>query len=263
LVVVVATAALLALVWWRWASSSSPAPADVAPQVQRAPAAARSDATVSPESAPIHGHEDDLRRAAVRGAADAVPPPAAKPLADSPAIAPGTPASPGQPGVIGDLPPASADAVRAALATGDAAAMTESAVLPPFDAAAYAASPQTYLDRVEPARAFQPLPPQNGAVWLEQRGDPGPVVNPGGRAMLTVQVGPGQPVTFTSLGLGAFANGRTSISVAADGQGVASVVWTASPGTTDVCDIRAASPLAVGQGAWSVRVRDADAEATP
>jgi len=63
------------------------------------------------------------------------------------------------------------------------------------------------------------------------------------------------PVTMTSNNLGSFANGLTSITVAADSSGLAEAVFTASRGTIDDIQILAASPVTSGQIAFTVNVQ--------
>ena len=64
---------------------------------------------------------------------------------------------------------------------------------------------------------------------------------------LKVAASPGAPVAFASQDLGQFENSLTSITIAANEEGVAEAVYTASGGTIDLVQILAASPMASGQ----------------
>jgi hypothetical protein len=134
--------------------------------------------------------------------------------------------------------------------SGDLAAVSSSARLPPFDADAYRADPSAYLERIEPARIWQvadegpgirPLTTADGATAV------GLPLDQGASLTLTVQTEAGWPVSFLSLDMGAFGNGLTAQTVQADANGFARAVFTATPGT--VADVRviAASPVTSGQ----------------
>lgn len=125
--------------------------------------------------------------------------------------------------------------------------LTDAVAPTPFDEQAYRANPQAYLDVIEPGRIWQSKQPGEGVpritalvgqVFDVQQGDSVP---------LRVQVVPGAPVTFTSFDLGAFENQLTSITVAADENGVAETLFIATPGTVETVSLVAASPLTSGQ----------------
>jgi hypothetical protein len=126
----------------------------------------------------------------------------------------------------------------------------------PFDLQAYAADPQAYLDVVEPGRVWQTSDGASGVEALRAAGVAYMVVPPGGSVMLEVDAVPFAPVTFTSLDMGAFDNGLTSITVRADAGGRARVTFTAVAGTIDRVNILAGSPLTVGQARFAVRVKE-------
>ena len=72
------------------------------------------------------------------------------------------------------------------------------------------------------------------------------------------------PVTFTSFDLGVFDKSQlTTVTVQADGRGVAEAVFTAPPGTVDDVRIMAASPVTTGQVRFVVNVQWPDEESTP
>lgn len=76
----------------------------------------------------------------------------------------------------------------------------------------------------------------------------------GASIRLEVQGRPEAPVTFTSFDLGAFQNQLTSITVAADEQGIAQAEFTGTPGTVEDVNILVGSPMASGQVQFRVRV---------
>ena len=123
-----------------------------------------------------------------------------------------------------------------------------------FDKAAYQQDPRAYLDIVEPGRVYATAEPSKDV----------PVLKPAGRRFfhikqnetieLAVRSLPGAPVTFTSFDMGAFENGVTSMSVAADDRGVARVRFIAVAGTIADVSILAGSPLASGQVKFTVSI---------
>lgn len=71
---------------------------------------------------------------------------------------------------------------------------------------------------------------------------------------LKVRTIPNAPVTFTSFDLGSFSNRLTSITVAADKDGVATAQFTGTPGTYNDVNILAASPMTSGQVKFVITV---------
>jgi hypothetical protein len=124
----------------------------------------------------------------------------------------------------------------------------------PFDPKAYAENPQAYLDVVEPGRAFAPAAPGKGIPRLRRISPYFQKVAQGGSVKLRASAKPGAPVTFTSLDLGQFSNQLTSITVAANDQGVAEAEFTATPGTIEDVRIIAAGPATSGQMRFIVNV---------
>lgn len=183
--------------------------------------------------------------------------------------APGLGAGPASPGTVSPLPPATAASawgatprqvevdVGAAVArhvervrAGDLTAVSTTARLAPFDAEAYRADPAAYLGRIEPARIWQvadegpgirPLTTADGATAAAY------VLAQGATQLLAVRTEAGWPVTFGSLDMGVFANGLTTQTVQADATGLATVAFTATPGTIAEVRVVAASPVASGQ----------------
>ena len=138
---------------------------------------------------------------------------------------------------------------------GDTAAISSFAEPAAFDADAYRQDPQAYLSRVEPSRVFAPAQPGEGVSPILAISDRFHRVKQGESVRLRVKVLPGSPVTLTSTNLGQFENQLTSITVAADQEGIAEAVFTASRGTIDDIPILAASPETSGQVTFTVNVQ--------
>ena len=129
------------------------------------------------------------------------------------------------------------------------------AILPAaFDPEKYQADPQTYINTIEPGRVFQPAQPGEGVFPLRTL-TPRLVRSEQGQSVpLRVRATPGAPVTFTSFDLGQFENELNSITVQADGNGIATVRFTGSGGTINDVNILAASPVNSGQAKFVVNV---------
>jgi hypothetical protein len=126
----------------------------------------------------------------------------------------------------------------------------------PFDRAAYHADPAAYLNVVEPGRVFQVAQPGPDVLRIQAVGPTLATIDQGGTVPLRVHALAGMPVTFTSFDLGRFAeNQLTSISVAADDQGIAHVTFVGDSGTINEVNILAACPLTAGQVTYHINVR--------
>ena len=125
---------------------------------------------------------------------------------------------------------------------------------PAFDAKAYQADPQAYLNTVEPGRAFQSAQPGPDVKVLQRMSPRLVKVTQGESVTLEVKAVPDAPVTFTSFDLGQFENQLTSITVQANETGVAQAEFSATPGTIDHVNILAASPVTTGQARFLVDV---------
>jgi hypothetical protein len=121
------------------------------------------------------------------------------------------------------------------------------AFVPGSDPAAYAAD-------VAPGRAFQSATPGPGVPVLSAVGPTQLTMDQDGHAYLRVRSKPNSPVTFTSFDLGSFSNSLATQTVVADANGVASVAFSAGPGTIDGVHILAGSPGATGQVPFVVTV---------
>ena len=155
------------------------------------------------------------------------------------------------PGAISGLTPANLAAQQASVveaARGKHHPERLSPLVPPtpFDAAAYARDPAPYLNVVEPGRVWQVQPAGPGVPALAAESPASLVVGAHGGTTLVARSAAGDPVTFTSLDKGVFANGLTSITVPADAQGRARAYWQVDPGTTGGVRVLAGSPLASG-----------------
>ena len=124
----------------------------------------------------------------------------------------------------------------------------------PFDAEIYKSDPQSYLSVVEPGRVFQPAQPGPDVKRIAEASGLYHRITQGESITLAVKADAGSAVTFTSFGLGSFENQLTSITVAADDQGLAQAPFTATPGTIDDIRILAASPVNSGQAQFTVNV---------
>jgi hypothetical protein len=149
-----------------------------------------------------------------------------------------------------------AQAVRQMLATSPGR-LSSTAALPPFDREAFARNPQGYLSRVEPARCFQTAAPGPDAVLLETVVPARAAVTRGSDHSLWVKTAPSAPVTFTAFDGGAFKeNGLPTVTVQADGRGLAVARFTAPAGVDGDVHIVAGSPMAAGVQRFFLRVVD-------
>lgn len=145
--------------------------------------------------------------------------------------------------------------VAEALRSGDHPERLSAMVVPAeFDQRAFNENPNAYLNTVEPGRVWQPAQPREGVPQARAISPEHVEVLQGEPIALKVQAVPGAPVTFTSFDLGAFSNRLTSITVAADQEGIAVANYTGTPGTFNENNILAASPLTSGQVRFSVFV---------
>lgn len=125
---------------------------------------------------------------------------------------------------------------------------------PRFDLQAYRTDPEAYLSIVEPGRVWQSAQPADGVPVIRRISPRKHTLRQGESVRLQVKVAPNAPVTFTAFDLGAFDNGLTSISVAANADGIAEAAYTATPGTIALGNILASSPLASGRTKFQTEV---------
>ena len=124
----------------------------------------------------------------------------------------------------------------------------------PFDRAGYLKDPESYLVDVVPSRVYQVAQPADGVPRLRALTSSGHEAPQGQWVDLIVRGEPGMPVTFNSFDLGEFPNQLTTITVAADTNGVARTRFRGTPGTQATCDILCASPVCSGQLRFKVNV---------
>jgi hypothetical protein len=174
-------------------------------------------------------------------AAPQPPPPRASPIGSSPAIEPDVNAQ------VASV----ADALRSNNHPERLSALAQPAA---FDVKKFKADPRSYVDVVEPGRAFQSAKPATGVSVLRPAGSTSFTMKQDASVTLKVRTLPDMPATFTSFDLGHFANQLTSQTVIAGHDGIASVVFSAGSGTINTVRILAASPVCSGQVAFDVDV---------
>ena len=125
----------------------------------------------------------------------------------------------------------------------------------PFDRDAFERDPTAYLSGTDPARCFQTAAATAATPPLRSKGPTRSKLSIGGSLALWVQGLPGAPVTFTTFDGGAFKeNGSSSVTVRADGRGLAVANFVATPGSGGDVNIVAGSPMAVGVQRFVVRI---------
>ena len=161
-------------------------------------------------------------------------------------------------GTVPRLQPDANPSVRSvdqALRSGEQPERLSPAFTPkPFDLQSYQADPQAYLEVHEPGRVWQSAQPGDGVPVIERVGKTKHAIRQGESVRLAVRTTARMPVTFTSFDGGAFGSGLTSMSVAADDDGVAEVAFTGTSGTMGEINIIAASPVAAERVNFQVYV---------
>ncbi len=158
--------------------------------------------------------------------------------------------------VVGD-PERQKASIHEALVTGTHPERLSPMLSPaPFDPAQFAKDPQAYLNVIEPGRVFQCAQPGPDVPALESLGPAYATITAKGSVPLAVKGAPNAPVTFTALDLGMFQeNELNTITVQADGTGIARVTFAATKGAINDCHILAGSPLASGKIAFTVNIQ--------
>lgn len=155
-------------------------------------------------------------------------------------------------------PEANASVVQLAAALEDRtdpAAFSSFAPPSKFDLEKYRENPEEYLTKIEPSRVFAPAQPGEDVPVIRSDGKRFHRLKQGESVRLRVDAKTaGAPIAFSSGSLGTFENKLTSITVAADDQGIAEAVFTASGGTIDLVRVLAASPMASGQVEFTIDV---------
>ena len=123
-----------------------------------------------------------------------------------------------------------------------------------FNAELWSTNPkyrQKYLDTSEPSRGFMSAKnPKAARMVMVSR--PSLKVTQGQKITLAVKVLPGAPVSFFSPHLNRFGNGLTSMTVAADQQGIAEVEMEGVLGTLARTDVICSSPLCAGTAVFKI-----------
>ncbi len=122
----------------------------------------------------------------------------------------------------------------------------------PFDTEQYRRDPQAYLNVVEPGRVWQSAQPGPGVEVLKQLSPRFTRIQQTESTKLRVQAVANAPVTFTSFDLGKFQNQLTSVTVAANDEGIAEAEFFGRKGTYNNVNILAASPMTTGQVKFGV-----------
>jgi hypothetical protein len=161
------------------------------------------------------------------------------------------------PPVRGDLNPQTASVVEALKDHTHPERLSTLIQPPPFDAEAFRRDPAAYINVVQPGRVFQTAQPGPQTPVLHPLTPTQVSITQDGQAILRVISQPLSPVSFTTFDLGRFGNSLTAQTVIADATGVASVTFSAGPGTIDAVHVLAGSPVASGQVAFDIQVAPA------
>ncbi len=125
----------------------------------------------------------------------------------------------------------------------------------PFDEEAYKKDKDSYLHQIVPARVNQFLNPGKNTPIIAPNGSMDYACKPLGSVDLSVKVKSHAPVTFTTTHGGVFkSTGLSTVTVAADKNGIADVTYVASRGTLHQAYVLCASPLTSGQLKFSIYV---------
>jgi hypothetical protein len=120
---------------------------------------------------------------------------------------------------------------------------------------AFERNPKAYLATVEPTRCFHTAEPGAEVPFLESKTAGRGNVTAGGAVPLWVRTVPNAPVTFTAFDGGEFKeNGLSSVTVQADGRGMAVANFVATDKVAGELTVIAGSPLASGTQRFSLRV---------
>lgn len=236
LVIVVLTTALI--LWWGSAGDQGGLPASSNTTVSRA----RPSQPIPehPAFATLVGAVDPVVQAAQESATEAQVAAAQQAVGTLPRIAPDANEH--------------AKSITKAFDEGRSYELSASRMPEPFDAAAYAKDPQSYLTRVIPGRVWQVLRPGEGVPALQPASAIRQDMKQGESVELAVQAVPNQPVTFTSFDCGSFPNGFPSQTIQADEKGRAAIKLTATRGMIAQVNILAGCPMASGQVLFRLHV---------
>ena len=124
-----------------------------------------------------------------------------------------------------------------------------------FDRVAYEAGPEKYLNKIRPARVFDPAQPGEDVTPLEPISNGFHSILQGEQVVLQVKAEAGVPVAFYTPQTGWFAeNQLSSVTVKADEDGVATATFQTGGGSMGIVDVLAASPVHSRQLQFRVKV---------
>ena len=125
----------------------------------------------------------------------------------------------------------------------------------PFDRQAYTADPQAYLDQIRPARVFDPAQPADDVTPLEYMSPAFTNILQDEQVQLRVKADPGSPVAFYTPQTAWFEESLlSSVTVAANDEGIATATLKAGGGSVGLVDVMAASPVHSRQIQFRVKV---------
>lgn len=125
---------------------------------------------------------------------------------------------------------------------------------PAFDFEAFKKDRDDYAGQFAPNRVYQAAQPGPNVPVLSPISSSTHSMIAGEAIRLQVKTAPGYPATYVSLDLGTFQNKLNAITVIADKEGVAEVLYTATPGTVNRSHVLVGSPGASGQACFEIRI---------
>ena len=132
--------------------------------------------------------------------------------------------------------------------------LTPFVAAPKFDRKAYAANPEKYLNEIAPGRIHDVLPASRKTAATRRVGKYRHQVVQGEIVILKAKTDPEMPVTFYSNRFGSFNGGVSTITIAANRDGIARVEFKTTSGMYGEVDILAASPVRSGRARYLVDI---------
>lgn len=126
---------------------------------------------------------------------------------------------------------------------------------PKFNREEYLKNPDAYLNEVVPGRVFDVLPYSEDNPRIQRASDSHQTVLQGESVILRAETEPAMPVSFYSTRLGRFNGGLSTITVAANEDGIAEVSFETTGGMFGEAEIVATSPVRSGKLRYFVDVR--------
>ncbi|MEO1619326.1 MAG: hypothetical protein AAFV88_26060, partial [Planctomycetota bacterium] len=125
---------------------------------------------------------------------------------------------------------------------------------PAFDLESYQQNPDAYLSRVVPGRVWQSAQPSAETPRLATQSSLRHAMKKGESIRLQLLTDPEMPVSLMATDLGTFSNGLGSITVAANSDGLAEAIFTASSGSARSTKVLAASPVTSGRVRFDISI---------